>query len=88
MCCNPQGTLKGVGNLASTSHFSNPCSFRDIENYKEVEDLNPVVGYCEGTLWFFFGFFQNFSEKLDIKNFTKLEISICVVRLSQGTLRS
>ena len=35
----------------SCLNFSNPCSFRDIENYKEVEDLNPVVGYCEGTLW-------------------------------------
>ena len=55
-----------VANLASNSHFSNPCSFRDMtffydffqknfrnldfKKFQNVEDLNPVVGYFEGTL--------------------------------------
>ena len=37
---------------------------------------------------FFMIFFQNFSENLDIKNFTKLEIRISVVNLCRGTLKS
>ena len=36
----------------------------------------------------FLGFPQNFSENVDIKSFTKLEITIYVVRLYQGTPRS
>ena len=37
---------------------------------------------------FFLRFFQNFSENLDIKNLTKFEVTISVVRLCPGTLRS
>ena len=55
--------LWGVANLASNSHLSNHCSFRDMtffmifsknldfEKFQKVEDFNPVVGYCEGSLW-------------------------------------
>ena len=50
-----------VANLTSNSHFSNSCSFRDMtffmifqnldfKRFQNVEDLNPVVGFCEGTL--------------------------------------
>ena len=35
---------------------------------------------------FFFGFYQSFSENLDVKNFSKLEIIITVVRLCRGTV--
>ena len=57
--------LSGVANLASKSHFSIPCSFRDLtflcdffENFqknidlKKIEnfELNPVFAKCEGNL--------------------------------------
>ena len=59
--------FSGVANLASNSHFSNPCSFRDMT---------------------FFVIFSKIFKNLDFKKFTKLEITISAVRLSQGTLRS
>ena len=58
--------LSGVGNLASNFHFSNPCSFREmtvflifskkfqknlnVKIFQNFEDLNPLIGICEGTL--------------------------------------
>ena len=57
--------LSKVANLASKSHFSNPCSSRydvfydffknffkniDFKKFQNVEVLIHVLGYCEGTL--------------------------------------
>ena len=48
--------LSKVVNLASKSHCSNPCSsrynvFYDLKKkFQIVEDLNTVIGICEGTL--------------------------------------
>ena len=58
--------LSGGANLASKSHFSNPCSFRnltflfdffenfqkniDLKKIKNFEELNPVFANCEGNL--------------------------------------
>ena len=58
--------LSGVANRACEYICSNPCSFGDmtffrifskifkknldVEKFKNLEDLNPVVGICEGTL--------------------------------------
>ena len=57
--------LSGVAYLASKSHFSNPCYFRDMTfffffqknsknlNFKELhklKDIVLVVGNCESTL--------------------------------------
>ena len=58
--------LSGVAVFASKYDCSNRCSFRDmrffmifseifkkkldIEKFQNFEDLNPVIGICEGTL--------------------------------------
>ena len=57
--------FSGVTNFAFIYDCSNPCSFRDTTfflmifsenfkhkyvNFQNVEDLNPVIGICEGTL--------------------------------------
>ena len=68
----------------------------DIKKFQNFEDLSPVIGICEGTLMGLnilplnmFRIFSQFFRELGYKySFIKLEITISLVRLFQGTLKS
>ena len=73
--------LSGVANVASEYGCSNPCRFREMTFFGFLRNYEKKLR-CRKIPKRFLGFLQTFSENLDIKVFTKFEITISVVRLS------